>query len=156
MTKPSSNRHDPLFKPVHFSLGHDPNCLNYCSVNVLMWLTQIPASLGPFDQMDLLDWSSCFFLGLKLIIYSSVFNVCCHSRLCFLNGQCIDCSVLPIFLSINARTLMVKGEEKSNNRSIVTYCCRLPISNQVDPLLQLPRDMWKDCVVALLIKNELI
>lgn len=31
----------------------------------------------------------------------------------------------PVFLSVNAPSFKVKGEEKSNNHSMVTYCCRL-------------------------------
>lgn len=68
----------------------------------------------------------CLFLGFKAIIWiSSVINVCSHSRLCFLNVQCIDCNVLPVFLTVNAPSFKVNGEEKSNNHSMVPYCCRL-------------------------------
>lgn len=61
MTEWSSNRHDPLFKPVNFNLGQIPylgeslltECVDVIDTDIL--------PLEPFDQMDLLgDWASCF------------------------------------------------------------------------------------------------
>lgn len=102
--------------------------MTHCSSQLISILAVFPTGWVIARRMRWCDWhrylavrpngspgSSCFF-GLKSIIYSAVINVCPHSRLCLLNVQCIDWSVLPIFLSWNAHTLKVKGQEGSNNR----------------------------------------